>query len=954
MPPVIAGAGAFLAQSIVVSAGYSAFVGAIAGALAGAVLSSMFTTKPKQPGFSSEAQDRNVLVRSAVQPRRIVYGETVTSGPIAYMQVTREYGSALGNSYFVVPFTAPYTVSVQSDRPVGSVVDVQVGVENAESISWTSLSATAGAPGESEYSRSGQTFTFNAALAGRQVQIYYYYTTAEVTNSYLHIVVPVACHEVEEISDVFLGADTIAASDLDATGNVVSGKYAHNVRIKKHLGTTDQEADADLVAESAGQWTSTRRGRGIAYVYIRLRRNLDLFPNGLPNIRAKVKGAKVYDPRTGLTAYSNNWALCVNDYLRRAEGLGCAATEIDADLLTAAANEADEDVEIDASATTQKRYTIDGTVNTADRPLDILRQLLSAGAGTAVYSASTWDLYAGVYHAPTVELTVSDLRGPISGRADLERRDLFNGVRGTIVDEDRGYQPTSFPPVTNATYVAEDNDEEIYRDIELPFTQNAIRAQRLAKIFLERARQATQVVWPGKPRLFRRNTWETANVTVAQLGWNPKVMRIAGWKWQPGGGVDYILKEEAAGIYDWAHGEATTYDYSPNTSLTTGVVGRPGAPVVSETLVDTTDGQGIEVEVTLSCTPSTDAFVDRYQFEYKLAASADWTVLPSSVSTTVKLRGVVPGDYDWRVRGLTTTGRSSLYSQTRQEILGGTVRPAAPTGLSIQAGGGTARLKVDQSGDLDVRRGGRVLVRHCHEGVTAAWESSFSIGEPDGYPGASTQIDLPLKPGTYLVKFRDCFGNESESYAEIETKQASVLAFSTLATVTFDPDFSGTHSGTAVADGELTLGGVGLFDDIPDFDAVTDLDGYGGIADDGTWTAATGMDLASVSSVRLTSRVEGAVNNLLDQIDDREGNVDDWLDWDGSSFGGSAADAWMEVRETDVDPASAVEGDWSAWKRLDSAEFSARAFQFRARLTSSDAAYRPLVGTLRATAEEIV
>jgi hypothetical protein len=723
------------------------------------------------------------------------------------------------------------------------------------------------------------------------------------------------------------------------------------VRIKKHLGTADQEADADLIAESSGRWTSAHRGRGVAYIYVRLRRNADLFPNGVPLIRAKVKGALLYDTRTALTAYSDNWALVVNDYLRRAEGLGCDASEINTTAMNAAANVSDENVTIDGIGTTQKRYTVDGTISLDERPLDVLKRLVTTGAGGAIYSMNTWDVYAGAYTAPTSSLTVSDLRGPITGRADLERKELFNGVRGTCVDPDRDWQPTDFPPVTNATYVADDNGEEIYRDIDLPFVANKIRAQRLAKIFLERARQALSCQWPGKPKLFSLNTWETVNVTVAALGWSPKVFRILGWKWLPGGGVDLPLQEEAAAIYDWNFGEATTYDLAPNTTLpNAGVVAPPGAPVVTEQLVETRSGRGVAVEVTTSSVASPDLYVEHYQFEYKLVADTQWTVLPLVRAPSIKLLDIDAGVYDWRVLAITGVGRRSIYSQSRKEIIGLGARPAAPTVKGLQAAGNLAIVTLEQHAELDVRRGGRILVRHSEDTASPAWEASFSLGEEHGYPGDSVILVLPLKAGTYFFKSEDAVGQQSSSAATIQTKQASVLAYSTVSTLQEDTSFPGTHSNTIALDGLLKLTGAGLFDDIPDFDSISSLDDYGGVLASGTYTFSAGFDFGVVSRRRLTGQIEGLTVNVNDLFDDRLGNIDEWLDFDGTAGGGSI-DAWLEFRETDDDPASSP--SWSEWKRLDAAEVQCWGAQLRLQLRSTDVAYNVHIDTLRVKSEQV-
>ena len=88
---------------------------------------------------------------------------------------------------------------------------------------------------------------------------------------------------------------------------------------------------------------------GRAYSYIRLVWNAQVFANGEPGIRVDILGKNdIYDPRTGLRGYTENWALCVADYLCNAKfGLGCNyATEIDEEALIAAANICDEQVAV--------------------------------------------------------------------------------------------------------------------------------------------------------------------------------------------------------------------------------------------------------------------------------------------------------------------------------------------------------------------------------------------------------------------------------------------------------------------------------------------------------------------------------------------------------------------------------------------------------------------------------
>lgn len=154
-------------------------------------------------------------------------------------------------------------------------------------------------------------------------------------NRYVHIVIALAGHQVEEIGEIYLDDTPLTDS-----------KAAPYVRVKRHLGHPDQAADADLVTES-DLWTDNHRLRGIAYLYVRLewdqQKGPEIWPTGLPNIKAHVKGKNdIFDPRNGATGYTNNWALCIRDYLTSGHGVGCEADEIDDDMMITAANISDE------------------------------------------------------------------------------------------------------------------------------------------------------------------------------------------------------------------------------------------------------------------------------------------------------------------------------------------------------------------------------------------------------------------------------------------------------------------------------------------------------------------------------------------------------------------------------------------------------------------------------------
>jgi hypothetical protein len=160
-------------------------------------------------------------------------------------------------------------------------------------------------------------------------------------NQYLNILITLSGHPIEEIGAVYFDDELIT---LDSSGNA-TGKYKDHVVIQKGLGTTggDSSLMSWMTASAPGVWTSNHRQSGCGKLYVRLKYSSTLFPNGIPNISCIVKGKKVYDPRTGLTVWSDNAALCQRDYLSNTT-YGLGETGINDTAVIAAANICDESV----------------------------------------------------------------------------------------------------------------------------------------------------------------------------------------------------------------------------------------------------------------------------------------------------------------------------------------------------------------------------------------------------------------------------------------------------------------------------------------------------------------------------------------------------------------------------------------------------------------------------------
>ena len=485
--------------------------------------------------------------------------------------------------------------------------------------------------------------------------------TATGDNLFLHLVLALAGHEVEEIGDLYLNDAVVA---VGGDGFVTSAPYLTGgksyVRVSKHLGSPTQTADADLTAEYPA-WTAAHRLQGVAYVYVRMQWNPDVFPNGTPNVSAVLKGKKLYDPRSGLTAWTANAALCARDYLASDYGFGCAGDELNDDFWAAAANACDETVSLSTGGS-QARYTANGVLDTAAAPLDNLNALVAAMAGAVTYVQGQFRGYAGTYDAPVGAVDLGMVVDGFEVTESAPRQELFNRVQGTYVDPAKGWQPTDFPPVTNPLYETEDGGAAIPKDVVLTLTNHPEAAQRIAKVLLEQGRQGIQLELQLNHKALSLAVWDTVTFTNPPLGWEAKVFRVKALTHTGIGPIRVTLQEESAASYDWSNGEALTYDPAPDTTLPNPfVVPVPVGVSYNSRAVSTTGGDTV-YNLVLTWAPSADAFVlngGSFEIAYKLTSEADWrpSFYAPGDQTAADILSSSPNEsYDLRLRAVRPLG----------------------------------------------------------------------------------------------------------------------------------------------------------------------------------------------------------------------------------------------------------------------------------------------------------
>lgn len=402
---------------------------------------------------------------------------------------------------------------------------------------------------------------------------------------YLHQALVLACHEVEDITDVYFNQTAIADANIGAItgtandGLVGGGDYEDAAWIRRYLGTSSQTADF-ILNNAFSEWTSNHRGRGNAYLAIQYDlENTDVYENGKPEVSCIVLGKKCYDPRldtlpganptsSSYSAYTTNPALCLADYLVSDIGLKEKTTRIDWDSVVAAADICDEDVVVPPAASpsnTQKRYTCNVTLEVAQDDQEVRNNILtlvSSMLGAVDFRGGKWRIHAGAADESTFELTETDMLGQISMRTELPPNQKYNYVRGQFLDRDRNYQPSEYEPRSNSTYETDDGNGTADRrpkEVNFPACDNQYEAQRNAIITLKRSRRRQQLSARFAMSAYKIRLWDTGTINLEEFGWTAQKVRCIAWSFNQEGTIDAtFLEEDDSDWDDPAVGDYTT------------------------------------------------------------------------------------------------------------------------------------------------------------------------------------------------------------------------------------------------------------------------------------------------------------------------------------------------------------------------------------------------------------
>lgn len=478
----------------------------------------------------------------------------------------------------------------------------------------------------------------------------------QTENERLFMALAIAAHKVDHIGQIWLNDDLI-------------GTFGDKASYEFHNGRTDCDP---YLLKNAPSWKSDMIGDGLAWLRLTLKYDAEKFPYGVPNIKVEVWGKPVYDPRTNKTAWSNNGALIILDFYR--SYLGVPDSDIDFDAFKIAADLCSEPVTT-PEGNTEARYTINGAYELSESPSAILDHMHKCIAAEPTYVAGKHGILMQAYNGPAVlRIEPNQIIDTVNITPELSLRDATNAIYGTFVDAEQQYIKTDFEPVIVDEWIEEDG-LEIKENMDYRFVTSPYQAARLSNLYLRKKRAGRRVQLRMNMDGYAYRPGEVILLNLPQIGIQNLEFRVAEWKFHPQEGVDILLEEDGAYIYEDIIGKP--FVRPPFTVLPTGGV----APPLNLAFVTTNIGEVVQGYLSWQ-----SAAADVRYNTVNIIENGKVIQSIQVPQDRVDLSGLVRGSYRAEVRSINAAGAMSAPAIVDFDI------QAPPKPVSVEMVGGMFSL----------------------------------------------------------------------------------------------------------------------------------------------------------------------------------------------------------------------------------------------------------------------
>lgn len=362
-------------------------------------------------------------------------------------------------------------------------------------------------------------------------------------------------------------------------------------------------------------------------------------------------------------------ASVVYDYLTNSiYGKGIDTANIDLPSFVDAKSYCEQTISLNFQGDIQRlrRYVVNGALNPDDTIYDNIKKLLSSFNGYLVYSNGKYYLKINRELAATQtdDTLVSFDESTIIGKYDLSlgtKATRFNQVKLTHFDRNQNYI-ANIIYYANSTYLTQDNDTLIERELDLPMVSDPRQACYIAAIALNQSRYSATISFTASFAALRVEVGDVVMLSSRDLGFTDKKFRILSM----GLNVDGTVKLDGIEYYDTVYTPGTLpeltvagttgrpSDAGDNSNGSTSVVAPPTG--VTATAGSTTQSDGtILSKIDVSWTAPASGGIANYE----IVLSGTSSGIYSTSGTSYSIGSLPNGTYNVAVRSVNAYGSKS-------------------------------------------------------------------------------------------------------------------------------------------------------------------------------------------------------------------------------------------------------------------------------------------------------
>lgn len=364
-------------------------------------------------------------------------------------------------------------------------------------------------------------------------------TVGDYENAYLHLVFAIGEGEMNKCSEIFF--DGVSAGTCSSAGATdpgswsIASHWSGKVNMYFRPGTDSQSAISALTSKAS--WTDPRF-RGIAYAYLRLEYDEDVWKNGLPEVTFNVEGKKVPATSDGTTlGYSDNPARCVLDYLTNTRyGKGIAPADLDLTSFAAA-----------ETYCNTKGFHTRGNVSTNGTIHANLIDILSSCRGYLAFGNKYRMLIDQASSETPFEITKDNIIGNIDYVLG-DKTTMFNKMTAKFLDESTEYKD-NIKVLASSSLKTKDNGMDLEAEIPMPFVKTASIVNQILTEEINQSRQSHMIQLKCTVDAIDLQVGDLVNVTNETFGITQKTFRVLNTIIEPSSEITLSLREYDADVY---------------------------------------------------------------------------------------------------------------------------------------------------------------------------------------------------------------------------------------------------------------------------------------------------------------------------------------------------------------------------------------------------------------------